>query len=129
MKWTHWRTMTSRLGLCTSHRRTMPSRHSSIRSLSWSISCFHSNLLLPKPNSRVSLLETLTLNCSQLRSSCPVLKILLLAPPPSWPQPREAPPGEPSSDQLAVYPHPAVHTTVLEHHTSLPAAAASMAPL
>ena len=49
--------------------------------------------------------------------------------PPSWPEPREATLGEPSSSQQTVHPSPAVQTTALEHHASLPAASVSVAPL
>ena len=50
----------------------------------------------------------------------------LLSPPPtSWPQPREATPGEPSSDQPAVHLSSAVQTTAPEYQASLPTASAS----
>ena len=43
--------------------------------------------------------------------------------PPSWPEPREAAPGEPSSSQQTVHPSPAVQTTAHECCASLPAVA------
>ena len=108
----------------------MPSKPSSISSLSWSISCSCSNPLLLKPHNWLLTPETLILSCSQLRSSSPVLKHPPLAfPPPSWPQPREAAPGEPSSNQAAAHPSYAVQTTTPECHVSLPVASASVAPL
>ena len=53
----------------------------------------------------------------------------LSLPPPSFPEPREATPGEPSNSQQMVHPSPAVQTTTPEYHASLPAASVSVAPL
>ena len=107
----------------------MPSRCSSIRSLSWSISCFHRNPLLPKPHSRVLPLETLTLSSSQPRSSSPVLKHPPLAFPLLSPHPGRLLQWNHQATNQQAHPCSAIHTTAPEHHTSLPAAAALVAPL
>ena len=128
MKWTHQRTAMSRLSLCISCRKTTQSRPSLISSLSWSISasttppCFLSHTAgysCQKPS----------LWAAPSWGAVPSAQAPSLSlPPPSWPQPREATPGEPSSDQPAVHPSSVVHTSVPEHCSSLPAAAAWVTP-
>ena len=116
MKWTQ-RTMTSMLASCASYRKTMPSRPSLVSSLTWSVSCSHSNPLLPKPCSQ----DAPTLNPHPellpveeqfpgAQASSPSL------PPPSWSQAREATPGEPPSGLPVGQPSTVVHTTAPEHH-------------
>ena len=111
MKWTHWRTKTPRLGLCTSHRKTTPSRPSLISSLSWSISCFCSNpfdVQVTQQGAYARNPHPELIPAEEQFSSALAPSLSLL--PPSWPQAREASPGN----------HQATHQKCSPAHGSRP---------